>query len=234
MKATGAKAHMESDINKGYYDTLVRSEFDYPNPSFEQIEVDLNRTFTDLAALEPEKYIPSLRRVLRAYVTRNPTVGYCQGMNFIVGRMLQYMNEEQAFWTLTMIIETMLPLDFYTNMLGALVDQLVFKKLIQRLLNRLHYHFKKLKFDPQMLSFEWLVCFFIHNLTPQVSSDFNTILLQASLRVWDLFMIKGIKALFGAAIALLGTLKDDLMEAQSFCMSTLITYPFFSKRLSYH
>lgn len=50
-------------------------------------------------------------------------MGYCQGMNFIVGRMLQYMNEEEAFWTLTMIIETMLPVDFYSNMIGVLVDQ---------------------------------------------------------------------------------------------------------------
>jgi hypothetical protein len=48
-------------------------------------------------------------------------------MNFIVGRMLQYMNEEEAFWTLTMILETMIPMDFYSNMVGALIDQQVFK-----------------------------------------------------------------------------------------------------------
>ena len=64
-----------------------------------------------------------MKIVLYTYVKRNPTVGYCQGMNFIVGRMLQYMNEEEAFWTLTMIIETMLPVDFYSNMIGVLVDQ---------------------------------------------------------------------------------------------------------------
>jgi hypothetical protein len=50
---------------------------------------------------EAEKHIPSLKNVLSTYVKRNPTVGYCQGMNFIVGRMLQYMNEEEAFWTLS-------------------------------------------------------------------------------------------------------------------------------------
>jgi len=51
-------------------------------------------------------------------------------MNFIVGRMLQYMNEEEAFWTLVTIVETILPIDYYTNMFGALVDQVVFKKLM--------------------------------------------------------------------------------------------------------
>jgi|LauGreDrversion4_2_1035121.scaffolds.fasta_scaffold204776_1 hypothetical protein len=74
-------------------------------------------------------------------------------MNYIVGRMLHYMEEEEAFWTLTAIAESILPLDYYSNMLGALVDQIVFKKLIQRFLNRLHYKLKKLKFDTQVLSF---------------------------------------------------------------------------------
>lgn len=43
-------------------------------------------------------------------------------MNFIVGRLLRFMDEEEAFWTLTMIIETILPLDYYSNMIGVLID----------------------------------------------------------------------------------------------------------------
>jgi hypothetical protein len=35
-----------------------------------------------------EELIPILRNVLSTYVKRNPTIGYCQGMNFIVGRMI--------------------------------------------------------------------------------------------------------------------------------------------------
>lgn len=72
---------------------------------------------------EQEKLIPLLRNVLSTYVKRNPTVGYCQGMNFIVGRLLRYMNEEESFWTLAMIIETILPPDYYCNMVGVLIDQ---------------------------------------------------------------------------------------------------------------
>jgi hypothetical protein len=61
--------------------------------------------------------------VLYTYVKRNPTVGYCQGMNFIAGRLLQYLNEEETFWALCQIIETMLPPDYYSNMVGVLIDQ---------------------------------------------------------------------------------------------------------------
>ena len=121
-----------------------------------------------MAVSDSEILIKPLRNVLQTYVKRNPTVGYCQGMNFIVGRMLLYMNEEQAFWTLAQIIETILPLDYYSNMVGILVDQKVFNRLIQRHLNKLHYHLKLLNFDPSMLTFQWFVCFFSHNLTTEV------------------------------------------------------------------
>ena len=43
-------------------------------------------------------------------------------MNYIVGRLVKYMNEEEAFWTLTMILETILPIDYYSNMIGVLID----------------------------------------------------------------------------------------------------------------
>lgn len=42
----------------------------------------------------------ALRRVLRAYSVHDRDVGYCQGMNFIAGMFLTFMNEEQAFWLL--------------------------------------------------------------------------------------------------------------------------------------
>lgn len=38
--------------------------------------------------------IDSIERILRAYVKRNPTIGYCQGMNFIVGRLRRFLSEE--------------------------------------------------------------------------------------------------------------------------------------------
>jgi hypothetical protein len=41
-----------------------------------------------------------LRRVLSAYVKRNPTVGYCQGLNFIAAVLLTKLREEEAFWVL--------------------------------------------------------------------------------------------------------------------------------------
>ena len=63
---------LEDPINEGYYETLKNKSIDYPNPAFEQIEVDLPRTFTDMNDTDSEALLPSLRNVLFAFVSRNP------------------------------------------------------------------------------------------------------------------------------------------------------------------
>jgi hypothetical protein len=74
-------------------------------------------------------------------------------MNFIVGRLLTYMSEEEAFWCLTMLIETILPLDYYSNMVGVLIDQQVFKEAVKFFFPDLCEHFEALCFEPSLLAF---------------------------------------------------------------------------------
>ena len=76
LKCSGALA--QKLANPGYYDTLISKGFFYPNPAFNQIELDLPRTYphvTDEA--EVEQLIVPLRNVLHGIVIRNPTIGYC-------------------------------------------------------------------------------------------------------------------------------------------------------------
>ena len=40
-------------------------------------------------------------------------------MNFIVARLMKHMrNEEDTFWTFVMILESVLPINYYTQMIG--------------------------------------------------------------------------------------------------------------------
>lgn len=58
--------------------------------AWQEIEADLDRVFINgRTRVNTPGGKASLRRVLRAYSLRNPAVGYCQGMNFIVGLLLQ-------------------------------------------------------------------------------------------------------------------------------------------------
>lgn len=76
--------------------------------------MDLKRTFPDEEYYKLPGVMASIRRILVAYTRRNPLVGYCQGMNFILGRLIKFLSEEEAFWVFTLLIESILPLDFYS------------------------------------------------------------------------------------------------------------------------
>ena len=88
-----------------------------------------------------------------AYIKRNPTIGYCQGMNFVAGRLLKVLEEEEAFWVLCQLLESILPLDYYSNMVGVLVDQKIFFKLIKTKMSDLHRHLDNIKLDLNLIAF---------------------------------------------------------------------------------
>ena len=61
----------------------------------------------------------SMRRIFRAYILRNPSVGYIQGLNFVFYRIRKFLSEEETFWIMCLIIESYLPPDFYIDMNGV-------------------------------------------------------------------------------------------------------------------
>lgn len=132
-----------------------------------------------------------MERVLKAYIKRNPTIGYCQGMNFIVGRLRKYLNEEDTFWVFTMIVESYLPFDYFAMMVGVLIDQKMFMKFVHYEFKKLHQKFTSLGFDPSILAFQWFVCIYTYNM-PE----------KTSLQILDFFLLKGTKTLFSVGLAL--------------------------------
>ena len=80
-----------------------------------------------------------LRQVLQAFALHNPSIGYCQSLNFLTGMMLIFMQEEDVFWLLITVVERLLPEDYYTkNMVGTYVDQYVLAHIIKKCLPRVN------------------------------------------------------------------------------------------------
>jgi hypothetical protein len=90
----------------------------FPNKHFQQVDKDLQRTFPD-DPFFTDDVRQSLRRVFRAYIWRNPAVGYYQGVNFLIYRIRKVLSEEDTFWMFCLIVESYLPPDFYVDMYGA-------------------------------------------------------------------------------------------------------------------
>lgn len=133
-----------------------------------------------------------LRRVLCSYSKRNSNIGYCQGMNWLVANILNIVDDdEDAFWILSQIIESHLPLDYYSLMLEVLVDQKVLLFLIKKKRSRLLKKINNLEIDLIMKSFQWYICLFTLNVKQELTEV-----------IWDFFFTEGNVALFKAAIIL--------------------------------
>ncbi|KAL2933912.1 TBC1 domain family member 9 [Bienertia sinuspersici] len=157
-----------------------------------QIEKDLPRTFPGHPALDGEGR-DSLRRILTAYARHNPSVGYCQAMNFFAGLLLLLMPEENAFWTLVGLIDDYFD-GYYTHeMIESQVDQLVFDELMRERFPKLVNHLDYLGVEVAWISGTWFLSIFV-NILPW----------ESVLRVWDVLLFEGNRVmLFRTALALM-------------------------------
>ena len=204
LRASGGRSQLLA--NKGYYTSLTNSSLSYPNYDFQQVDLDVFRTFPHIKSqAERRRLMNPLKNLLYSYVKRNPTVGYCQGMNFIAANLLDCMPEEEAFWTLCQVIEQYLPLEYYSNMLGAIVDQKVLQDLVERHMPHISEHFAAFDFNLDLLSFQWLVCLYSGKLREETV---NT--------VWGLFFLQGIGVIFRVALTIIRVLEDQILEMERF------------------
>ena len=82
------------------------------NPPSCRYAADIHRTFPEDKSFTEEK-IQSLKNILIAYSRRNCTLGYCQGFNYIVGKLLKVIkDEENVFWIFVQILENILPINY--------------------------------------------------------------------------------------------------------------------------
>ncbi|XP_012082251.1 EVI5-like protein isoform X1 [Jatropha curcas] len=168
-----------------------------------QIEKDIPRTFPGHPALD-EHGRDSLRRLLLAYARHNPSVGYCQAMNFFAGLLLLLMPEENAFWTLVGIIDDYFDGYYTEEMIESQVDQLVFEELMRERFPKLVNHLDYLGVQVAWISAPWFLSIFV-----------NMIPWESVLRVWDVLLYEGNRVMmFRTALALMELYGPALVTAK--------------------
>uniref|UniRef100_A0A1J3J3D7 TBC1 domain family member 8B n=1 Tax=Noccaea caerulescens TaxID=107243 RepID=A0A1J3J3D7_NOCCA len=157
-----------------------------------QIEKDLPRTFPGHPALDDDGR-NALRRLLTAYARHNPSVGYCQAMNFFAALLLLLMPEENAFWALTGIIDEYFDGYYSEEMIESQVDQLVLEELVRERFPKLVHHLDYLGVQVAWVTGPWFLSIFM-NMLPW----------ESVLRVWDVLLFEGNRVmLFRTALALM-------------------------------
>jgi len=91
--ASGARKEME-DFPDYYNDILNEYPGYIPSIYANSIENDLSRTFPEEEFFQDKENIDKIRNILIAFSRRNCSIGYTQGFNFIVGRILQIIDNE--------------------------------------------------------------------------------------------------------------------------------------------
>jgi hypothetical protein len=146
----------------------------------------------------------ALRRLLYAYNVYDEEVGYCQGMNFIAAMFLTFLPEEEAFWMFVAVMNEE-PYEmrelFLENMAGTHKSLFVADKLIQKLLPKLAYHFKRESIHISMFATQWVMTIFA-----------STFPFDLVARVWDSFIVEGWKVVYRITLALLDYATPELLE----------------------
>ena len=167
------------------------------------IELDIERTFPYLGIFKGDSPMAQdLREILRVFVISRPDIGYIQGLSFIAGILLLNMDKFKAFISLMNLILNPIMLPFYKMDNESIQQRLkLFKQVFYFNLPELCEHFDELGLLPENYFLSWNMTLF--------TRDVN---LELAKRIWDVFMIEGIKAIYSAAIVFLSHFEDKLIK----------------------
>ena len=172
------------------------------NKFCEEIERDITRTFYT------EKFSKGngnqqLKNILTAMAFIRPEIGYCQGMNFIVGALINFIDSEKiSFWIFLSFIDDLeLNLLFLKNMPDYSIRIYQLNYYIKKYFPELSNHLKKTQINPDLFFSKWILTIFSSYL------PFHIL-----YKVWDVFIIDKWKAIFKFSLILLFLMKKDLLK----------------------
>ncbi|KAI5616144.1 USP6 N-terminal-like protein [Silurus asotus] len=175
---------------------------------FRQIALDLQRSFPTHRSLmgdSPEAIEgqAKLFRVLTAYASYNPQIGYSQGMSYIAAVLLMLLGEEDAFWALVVLLEKPKYLsELFDSSLKKIQHQaLVFQQLLKHRKPQVYQHLENLGVSSVHFIMQWFLTLF----TSLPCWD-------SVLAIWDLFLLHGMVVVFRAGLTVLQLLESRLMS----------------------
>lgn len=191
---------------ENYIELLNVSSFKFET----EIKRDVHRTFPELKLFKERGSYGQveLYNVLKAFSIHNPEVGYCQGMGFIVGILLSYMSELDAF---NCLVTLMKENDKSTHNMGGLYKPglpllgkylQAFQLTIDKELPKLSSHFQNLGIEISMFGSQWILSLFIYNLS-----------FEKAVSLFNLFLFFGYQIILLFGIHILEKMEADILES---------------------
>ena len=199
----------EEAAGRSYSALQAASTADGGSASVRQIELDLHRTFPEHPWLrDSPAAVDALRRVLLALAASQPD-GYCQSHNYLAAWMLLVYDtgkdEEVAFWTLRAMLEQRCATaTFAADLRGLHIELGTLQRLCQLKMPRVGRQMALLECPPTMFATDWFLCIFVGILPT-----------DTALRVWDAFLLEGVKVMHRVALALMRRAQAQVMRSDS-------------------
>lgn len=207
MELSNTYSIMQPDAYKHY---LNLRENEDPT-EIDAILKDVPRTLTSKYDYYAEKGYDRLRKVLVAFVSKYPGLGYTQGLNMIAGYLLLAIpDESDAFWVLCKMVDEYFPRNYFSKdsaMSAPISDNVVLRQYVRELLPKLSDKMNELEVDPEhTVPLSWFLTAFASVLP-------ETVL----LRIWDVWLcLPNQKTyLFNIALTILTQHAKGLIACQS-------------------
>ena len=200
------------DKNEKLKTIFTENEIKNIKDSIEYIRRDVNRTFyTDFFTKGEGR--TQLKRVLEAMCTVKGNVGYCQGMNFILGAMIYLLqNESSGFYMFNCMLNSYeLNTLFTYNTPDYQIRVFQLNYYVKKYLVEVYNHFKNNNLSFDLLYSDWLLTLF-SNYYDIEKLDFP----------WTCFIVDKWKGLIKICLIIIYELKDELIKCNLETLTLLI------------
>ncbi|KAI8065842.1 rab-GTPase-TBC domain-containing protein [Gongronella butleri] len=177
-------------VDTNYVDLLKQT-----SPYDKMIQRDLARTFPDHAYFKDPagEGQEGLYNVVRAYSVFDGRVGYCQGLQFIVGPLLLNMADADAFLVLVQLMNSYGMRGHFTpDMEGLHLRMYQFDKVLMEHLPHVWGHLQRRGIDVTMYASQWFMTLYAYKFP-----------LDLVFRIYDLVFVEGVQVVLKFALALL-------------------------------
>eukprot|EP00602_Paraphysomonas_sp_CaronLab_P008488 CAMPEP_0185028716 /NCGR_PEP_ID=MMETSP1103-20130426/14654_1 /TAXON_ID=36769 /ORGANISM="Paraphysomonas bandaiensis, Strain Caron Lab Isolate" /LENGTH=322 /DNA_ID=CAMNT_0027563225 /DNA_START=110 /DNA_END=1078 /DNA_ORIENTATION=- len=168
------------------------------------IQHDVPRTFAKYSLFSLDtRLTESLERVLRTYACYRPDVGYVQGMSYVAGMCLLYLDEYSAFQAFANILGRRINFDFYRlkpELMSPYVE--TFNYFFSRHLPGLRHHMIEEGVASEVFLLDWNLSLFAKAAPVPVAT-----------RLWDSYMVEGEVFVVRAALGILQMFEFKLQSS---------------------
>ena len=161
--------------------------------------------------------------VLNAYAIYNPKIGYTQGMNFIVGKLIKFFKEEKSSFLYLDAIIKRLNFESFIGINNVLSEKM--EILIDLLLEyspEISNYLLNKKINHEIFTFNWIITLFSKN-----SKDDDTIYI-----IWDYIFIFGWKFIYFFIISILNKLKNNIIKLDIYEFTQYMKNLFFKEEFN--